>query len=380
MKRVPCGHTVSATRAPRFQPWYSTKKPTRVQIEEMDQDEAQAVQDAKAQSETTCTNPGNTILLEIAKDVQDLHNKIDPNSDDTTLWLDVVTAVAATDAHITDKDGVEAALATVEDADAAVSLLAGFLETGKVTRTHSDLRCQEAFVTASAYVQNRRKAAGDERIWRWTTAYKPLETMEEDALEDVLQDYHRIVVFFRALDRSPGGNIDSFVVRLVIESDDDQQIQVTQVYNFDGELCVSGYEMKQPPKEQLDAMKQLLLQQESRNAEFHIRDDKCYDQEATETQWSSIEILLFDGQALPVTRLHQRCVIGQQDWRYRRHPDPLDKKCVEGTKAQKDLIDKMKQYLNVKEPEDHTNFGVSTGTNYQKSLGWSNFVPVTLPV
>lgn len=191
---------------------------------------------------------------------------------------------------------------------------------------------------------------------RWMTfmvppPFAPIALTIDDLKKEVMDiQSNTLVIYYRALERTPGGNYDTFVTKFVIEN---KKVQISSFRNWDGlaQRCPIQPLNHEEAEGHISAFVQnglvpsmIKLLESGNNVQGgnlrHIEgtiDEEAQDSDEYNTQWSSIEVLLFKGaspeggaapeQSCPLLlRVHQRSVLvnWRQGWTAPKLVEPRD--------------------------------------------------------
>ena len=191
---------------------------------------------------------------------------------------------------------------------------------------------------------------------RWMTFMVPpplanIPLTADDLKKEVLDTKNNtVVIYYRALERAPGGNTDTFVTKFIVEGG--KSVRVASYRNWDGSAQRSPVQPlgnEQAEGHILGGVQNgiaptliKLIESGKNIQDGNIRyiegtiDEEAHTNEEYSTQWSSIEILLFKGsvpegavpeQACPLLlRVHQRSVLvnWRQGWTAPKLVEPRD--------------------------------------------------------
>lgn len=165
----------------------------------------------------------------------------------------------------------------------------------------------------------------------WRQLYRPAKIradVADAAVRELLErsPAFRVDVYWRALDRFPGGNADMLTIRYRFDLSRaaESKVTVTVFQNWDGtQMITAGVTPERPSRMvsrdaagTMARFSGLFCALKRRDSECHIFDDHSTDSDEYNTEWSSVEVLLFDPEhaEAPLARLHQSCIMGPQ-WR-----------------------------------------------------------------
>lgn len=140
----------------------------------------------------------------------------------------------------------------------------------------------------------------------------------------------RIDVYWRAHNRFPGGNCDSTTIRYRLDIQESSlQAEKKVWWNFDGEQsigssgplsqvrCKEIYGKLQPTVKEV--LRKLIMSEKGKHvrqegSHYHIWDNKSRDSNAYDTEWTSVEILVYDDEksSNPFFKLTRQCLLGPQ--------------------------------------------------------------------
>lgn len=160
----------------------------------------------------------------------------------------------------------------------------------------------------------------------WRQLYNPVgvrQDLSKEQLCSALQSEKELTfhIYWRALDRDPGGNTDELTMRYRVhftgEHTTKAEISCVVFYDYDNTCTVTGPYTpttastkissagSDKVRSELIALCLKLLAKGLRDSEFHVVEGSHISQE----KWSSVEVLVFlEGERLPVLRLHQSSV------------------------------------------------------------------------
>ena len=96
----------------------------------------------------------------------------------------------------------------------------------------------------------------------------------------------------------------------------------------------------------------MIQKQFQNDATFNIVDEETVDFDCPGSEWSSVEVLVFDGvdnEHSPVFRLHQDCLYNKRHYAYKKRPAAANP--IPGTPEQLEVISYFTNLLDIDRPE-----------------------------